>query len=104
MNTAAIDACVGRVNSVLFDGYYPPGTLLMLAPETERYVTHYGEYAYDVIFHLNYRSTGWNKFFRGSLTPPAFQEVSPDGAVHAEPAADGVHLYNSADFAQLFRL
>jgi len=98
---AAIDACVGFVNSQPFDGIsgrrqFAPGTLLCMAPSTDRIRTAVGRVAWEIKYHLLYRATGWNNY---PASDGNFYRVNrtSDGTT-----ANGVPVYPSADFSQLF--
>jgi hypothetical protein len=113
LDPAAIDYSPGRVNAFAIWGY-PAGTLLCEAPELTPWVQCDGEIVFDVTFHFKYlpafndtTQTGHNYLLAKTtgLTPNKvlYTEVSTDGTAHAEPARDGVHIYNSCDFSDLFK-
>lgn len=90
----AIENCIGRVNSAVFDGRYPVNTLLFIAPEVEPIFDVVGNVIFNIKYQFIYRSDGWNKL------------LAPDGRFRAvvRKADTTKSIYETADFAQLFTL
>jgi hypothetical protein len=92
--TSAINNCIGKVNDDLFDGIYPPETLLMVAPDIDPY-WHPAQEAvvWNITYKWLYRATGWNKFYRRSTNT-----FAPVVGV-----ANNEKPYKTADFKTLFQ-
>lgn len=101
---AAMDYTVGRVNSTAIWGY-SPGQLLCEPMELTPWRQADGEIVFDVTFHFKFFRLGHNNLLRLNSTTNKveYDEVSSDGEEHPEPAPDGVHLYDSCEFRDLFR-
>lgn len=112
-SAAAADDYLGHVNSVPFANQ-PAGTVLYLGADVRAKRSALGDRIFDVEYHFDVFSEGHNKVPRVAprlstdppTTPPKFiyTEVSTDGQPHPEPAPRGVHIYNSADLNDLFRV
>jgi hypothetical protein len=93
-----VEACLGRVNKVNFEGF-APHTLLFLGPDM---VIDPGTGLWDVNYKFLYRKVGWNRYFRPNATGgPAFEDFSHDGTLST---ADGNKLIDEADFYTLWEL
>lgn len=99
----AISECVGKVNSVNFDGargwpVYFPGTLLCESPKVERHRSPLGRISWDCWFRFLYRSAGWNKLpaSKADGTEKGYYGVSYGG----NPNNPGI--YDATDLSQLF--
>ncbi len=72
---AVTSTLIGGVNDAIFDNFFPPETLLCLPPQTRFYRDGYGDRVRDIAYIFVHRSTSWNKFFRGNVTPPTFTKL-----------------------------
>jgi hypothetical protein len=107
---ANLAACVGRVNSVTFDGRFPPRTALMLAPKQELVPQSDGSASWNLEYHFAIRGGR-------DLTGAAFQNVgTPDPAWDRLVRADGQYwrvvrkddvtksIYDTVDLHTAFRV
>lgn len=112
-----IDRIMGRVNSTEFAGA-APGTLLCEAPAITRYRAATGARVCDVQYNFRYlprgstipnglggtvSNVGHNVILDADTAPWVYREVTIDGAPAAYPAAAGKHIYDDAEFRDLFR-
>lgn len=91
----AIENCIGTLNDDTFDGRYPAGTLLMLAPDVVRQDNAIGYINYTIAYKFLYRADTWNVAIRpatGVLVPIAY--VSDDSLAP----------YEVTDFNTLFTI
>ena len=107
---AAIGSCVGKVNSVPFDGapgydLYGPGTLLCLAPETRRKRNVVGRIVWDITYKFLHVDNGDATTSRGHNYFPYFNNLGNSLSFeHAtlDGTDSGQELYARTDFNTLF--
>ncbi len=118
-NPSQITNCVGKVNDAAFGGF-AAGTLLLLEPEIDRYVsgtlrTEDGRtpvYMYDVFLPIVYfdpkhygsvRGHNLKPWYNASLSSVSTEQVTYYLVTAKKGDATGQRIYGAADFSKLFK-
>lgn len=99
----AIETCLDTINSVTFDGRYPPGTLLFQAPKKERMEDVNGNIVWRIVYTWLYLGAGHNNLYRNAMSgkQAGYYLVTTDG----KATFTGTNsIYKSADHNTVFQL
>lgn len=79
---------LGKINNATFDSKYPPGTLLMMAPQRRIYQHANTALMQDIDFTFQERPQGWNFFFHPTTGEYVEVERKSDPSIGAFETAD----------------